>query len=118
MLLVTDVGNTNIKLGLYDEEHLAASWRLSTDLKKTSDEYGLIIMNLLSHAGVGKKDITGTIMSSVVPGINYTLTHMLEFYLGQHPLLVGPGIKTGLNIKLDNPRELGGDLITGRRKRL
>lgn len=58
MLLVTDVGNTNIKLGLYDEEHLAASWRLSTDLKKTSDEYGLIIMNLLSHAGVGKKDIT------------------------------------------------------------
>ena len=112
MLLVTDVGNTNIKLGLYDEEHLAASWRLSTDLKKTSDEYGLIIMNLLSHAGVGKKDITGTIMSSVVPGINYTLTHMLEFYLGQHPLLVGPGIKTGLNIKLDNPRELGGDLIT------
>ena len=112
MLLVTDVGNTNIKLGLYDGERLAASWRLSTDLKKTSDEYGLMLMNLLSHAGAGKQDISGAIMSSVVPGINYTLTHMLEFYLGQHPLLVGPGIKTGLNIKLDNPRELGGDLIT------
>lgn len=112
MLLVTDVGNTNIKLGLYDNDRLAASWRLATDLKKTSDEYGLILMNLLAHAGVEKQDISGAIMSSVVPGINYTLTHMLEFYLDQKPLLVGPGIKTGLNIKLDNSRELGGDLIT------
>ena len=74
MLLVTDVGNTNIKLGLYDNDRLAASWRLATDLKKTSDEYGLILMNLLAHAGVGKQDISGAIMSSVVPGINYTLS--------------------------------------------
>ncbi len=111
MLLVIDIGNTNIKFGLFNNDTLAHSWRLATDKKKTGDEYGASLRSLLDVAKIDPLSISGVIMSSVVPGINFTIEHMLEHYLKKTPLVVGPGIKTGLNIKLDNPRELGGDII-------
>jgi len=111
MLLVIDIGNTNIKFGIYNAKKLAASWRIATDLFKTADEYGMVLTSLMAASKLGKEDITGVIMSSVVPSVNFTMEHMLEYYIGRNPLVVGPGIKTGLNIKLDNPKELGGDII-------
>lgn len=111
MLLAIDVGNTNIKMGLFSGGRLINSWRLATDRSKTGDEYGVALQALLMSAGLKRGDIDGVIMSSVVPGINFTLEHMLAHYLDKTPMLVGPGIRTGLNIKLDNPRELGGDII-------
>lgn len=111
MLLVIDIGNTNIKFGLFDGDRLAHSWRLATNRKKTGDEYGASLCSLLDLAGISRGQIDGVIMSSVVPGINFTIEHMLLHYLNMTPMVVVPGIKTGLNIKLDNPRELGGDII-------
>ena len=111
MLLVIDIGNTNIKFGLFDGDRLAHARRLATDKKKTGDEYGASLRSLLDVAKIDLTDIDGVIMSSVVPDINFTIEHMLLHYLNKAPLLVGPGIKTGLNIRLDNPRELGGDII-------
>ena len=104
MLLAIDVGNTNIKMGLFSGGRLINSWRLATDRSKTGDEYGVALQALLMSAGLKRGDIDGVIMSSVVPGINFTLEHMLAHYLDKTPMLVGPGIRTGLNIKLDSPR--------------
>ena len=110
-LLVIDVGNTNIKFGLFRDDVLAYSWRLATDRHKTGDEYGIALRSLLEMPGISRDCIEGVIMSSVVPGINFTIEHMLAHYFNKTPMLVGPGIKTGLNIRPDNPRELGGDII-------
>ncbi len=111
MILVLDIGNTNIKLGVFDDDRLAYSWRLATDLRKTSDEYGVSVTAMLASGKIDAEKIDGVIMSSVVPGINFTIEHMLRDYIGKKPIVVGAGIKTGLNIKIDNPRELGGDII-------
>lgn len=111
MILVIDVGNTNVKSAVFDGEKLIGTWRIATDLRKTSDEYGVALLGMLAASSIKKESIEGVIMSSVVPGINYTLEHMLADYVGLKPLIVGAGIKTGLNVKIDNPRELGGDII-------
>ena len=111
MILVFDIGNTNIKLGAFENERLAGTWRIATDLRKTSDEYGIAIGAMLSAANIKVEEIDGIIVSSVVPGINFTIEHMISDYLKKKPLIVGAGIKTGLNIKIDSPRELGGDII-------
>lgn len=111
MILALDVGNTNIKLGLFDGKKLASSWRLATDWSKTADEYGLMMMNMFAHKGFSMSDIQGAIISSVIPTVNFTLEHMCKFYFDIKPLMVGPGIKTGINIKYDNPKEVGADRI-------
>ena len=111
MILTLDVGNTNIKAALFDGEDMAAYFRISTNRQMTSDEYGILMVNLFAHNGVSMKKVEGIIMSSVVPTVNYTLEHMCRNYFGMDPMTVGPGIKTGINIKYDNPRELGGDRI-------
>ena len=111
MILVFDIGNTNIKLGAFENERLAGTWRIATDLRKTSDEYGIAIVAMLSAANIKVEEIDGIVVSSVVPGINFTIEHMISDYLKKKPLIVGAGIKTGLNIKIDSPRELGGDII-------
>jgi len=111
MILVSDVGNTNVKLGVFDGDKLIGTWRISTDLHKTRDEYGVAALSMLASGGVKPDMIEGIIMSSVVPSINYTLENMMHDYFGKKPIIVGSGIKTGLNIKLDNPKELGGDII-------
>ncbi len=111
MLLVIDVGNTNIKYGVYDGDKLVASFRVTSRLTRTADEYGSVLVNLLSTSGIDKKEIKGIIISSVIPALNYTVCHMCEYFFSISPLMVGPGIKTGLNIKADNPREVGADII-------
>ena len=111
MILTLDVGNTNIKAALFDGEDMAAYFRIATNRQMSSDEYGILLVNLFAHNGVSMKKVEGIIMSSVVPTVNYTLEHMCRNYFGMDPMTVGPGIKTGINIKYDNPRELGGDRI-------
>lgn len=111
MVLVIDVGNTNIVLGIYEGRKLLNFWRVKTDEGKTSDEYGMIIDRLFSMQGFKLQDIEAVTISSVVPPIMYTLEHMARKYIGKEPLIVGPGIKTGINIKYDNPKEVGADRI-------
>ena len=111
MVLALDVGNTNIKIGLFDNDEMIHSWRMATDLVRTADEYGIALMQLLSSGGVTPSQIEGTIVSSVIPQLNYTIEHMLDYYLHMKPIMVGPGIKTGLNIQYENPKEVGSDRI-------
>lgn len=111
MILVIDVGNTNIVLGIYKETTLLHHWRLSTNRNTTTDEYGVMIHNLLAMAKLSIEDIGGVIISSVVPPIMRTMEQLCEEYLHKTPLIVGPGVKTGLNIRYENPREVGADRI-------
>jgi type III pantothenate kinase len=111
MLLAIDLGNTNIKYGVFDGDKLVASFRVSSRISRTADEYGSVLVGLLSDRGISKSDIDGIIFSSVIPALNYTICHMCEYFFNISPLIVGPGIKTGLNIKADNPREVGADII-------
>lgn len=111
MILVVDVGNTNIVLGLYQGKTLTHHWRLSTNRSSTVDEYGILITNLLQIAGVKADQIDGVILSCVVPPLMNTLERLFVQYIGKTALVVGPGIKTGLNIRYENPREVGADRI-------
>jgi type III pantothenate kinase len=111
MLLVIDIGNTNIKLGIYKGNELAMSWRLSVKTPRTSDEFGVKMRSLFSLEGVKFEDITGIVMSSVSPEHNYTIERACTFYIKIKPMIVGPGIKTGINPKYLNPHELGSDRI-------
>lgn len=111
MILVVDVGNTNIVLGLYQNRELTHHWRLSTNRSSTVDEYGVLITNLFQIANVKAQDIEGVILSSVVPPLMPTLERLIVKYVGKEPLIVGPGIKTGLNIRYENPKEVGADRI-------
>lgn len=113
MLLVIDIGNTNIKFGLFEGEELKMLARVSTDKKKTSDEFAGEFYSVLSVYGFGKDDIDGCIISSVVPQVLRMVRQAVVTTLGIDPLIVGPGIKTGLNIKIDNPSSTGADLVTG-----
>lgn len=111
MILAIDMGNNNIKYGVFDGEKLVASFRVSSRISRTADEYGSVLVGLLSDSGIKKSDINGIVFSSVIPALNYTICHMCEYFFGIKPLIVGPGIKTGLNIKTDNPKEVGADII-------
>lgn len=111
MILVVDVGNTNIVLGLYENKTLLHHWRLSTNRSATVDEYGILVYNLFQYAGIRTDSIEGVVISSVVPPLMYVLESLSSDYLGKKPLIVGPGIKTGLNIRIENPREVGADRI-------
>ena len=111
MLLAIDLGNTNIKYGVFDGDKLVASFRVSSRISRTADEYGSVLVGLLSDKDIKKSDIDGIIFSSVIPALNYTICHMCKYFFGISPIMVGPGIKTGLNIKADNPREVGADII-------
>ncbi|EIM05884.1 pantothenate kinase [Planococcus antarcticus DSM 14505] len=111
MILVLDAGNTNIVLGVYDQDQLTHHWRMETLRQKTEDEYGIQIKAFLNDAGLSFSSITGVIMSSVVPPIMSVLERMCQKYFQLKPMIVGPGVKTGLNIKYDNPREVGADRI-------
>lgn len=111
MILVLDVGNTNIVLGVYDDKKLVAEWRLSTTSVRTADEYGIQVLNLFYHNKLDPYGVEGAIISSVVPNVMYSLEHMIRKYFKIYPVVVGPGVKTGINIKYDNPREVGADRI-------
>lgn len=111
MILLIDVGNTNIVLGVYKNNECITSWRISTDSKKTSDEYAIQIIQLFNNADLKPSDIEGVIVSSVVPNLMYSLEHMIRKCFKRDAIIVGPGIKTGINIKYDNPKEVGADRI-------
>lgn len=111
MLLAVDIGNTNIKYGVYENNKLVASFRVSSRLSRTADEYGSVLVNLLSDRNIEKSQISGIIISSVIPALNYTICHMCEYFFGITPIMVEPGVKTGLNIKTDSPKEVGADII-------
>ena len=111
MLLVIDVGNTNIVAGVYDGEELMEHWRFSTDRSKTSDEYGIVLSNMFTYSGVDMKQINSIIISSVVPPVVVSLIRMCERYFHLEPIIVGPGIKSGLVLRYENPREIGADRI-------
>ncbi len=113
MIIVLDVGNTNTKIGIFDGDELALSLRLSSSMSKTGDEYGFYLVGMLKNKNISPSDITGGIISSVNPNLNYTFEHMLGFYFGVKPYIVGAGVKTGINVKYDNPKEVGADRIVG-----
>lgn len=111
MILVVDVGNTNIVLGLYEGKQLLHHWRMSTNRQTTADEYGMMMYNLFQHAQLSMEQVEGVIISSVVPPLMFVLENLCLKYIKKAPLVVGPGLKTGLNIRYENPREVGADRI-------
>ncbi len=111
MLLVIDIGNTNTVLGVFDGETLIHHWRIYTHREKTSDEYGILIRNLYAASHFSSREITAIIVSSVVPPITPIFVDLCANYFGVTPIVVGPGIKTGISIKMDNPKEVGADRI-------
>lgn len=111
MILALDIGNSNIKIGVFQNDELLFSWRLAARSDKTADEYGIVLTDLLEHSGITPNDIEGIIMSSVIPNLNYTLEHMCSYYFHKKPIVIGPGVKNGINIKYENPKEVGSDRI-------
>ncbi|WP_010681123.1 type III pantothenate kinase [Acetivibrio cellulolyticus] len=111
MIVVIDVGNTNIVFGVYEGNKLLNHWRMATDRDKTSDEFGMFFMNIFSHEKIDVGKVEAVLIASVVPPIMYSLEHAIKKYFKLDPIVVGPGIKTGINIKYENPREVGADRI-------
>lgn len=111
MILVMDVGNTNITLGVYKDDKLLIHWRMGTDREKTSDEYGMFFVSLFRNEELDVKEVEGVLISSVVPPIMYSIEHAIRKYFKVEPTVIGPGVKTGINIKYENPREVGADRI-------
>lgn len=111
MLLVIDVGNTNIVFGLFRDKELVFDWRIASDVGRTSDEYGLLFDQVFNHNKISIDDIGDVIISSVVPTLMHTLSASAVKYLNRQPIIVEPGVKTGMNINYDNPKEVGADRI-------
>lgn len=111
MIICMDVGNTNIKYAIFGKDGLVLSFRVATEHKKTSDEYGGQIISILNNNDISADDIKGGIISSVVPQLDYTLERMCLTYLKIKPLMLAPGLKTGLNLKVDNAKEVGADRV-------
>ncbi len=111
MILVMDVGNTNITMGVFDGNDIKAKFRLTTQINRTSDEYGLFIADLLNLRGIKMDDIDTVAISSVVPRVNYSLESGIRKYIGLVPLNIGVGTKTGIKIPIPNPKEVGADRV-------
>ena len=111
MIVAMDIGNTNIKAAVFEGSRLVKRWRCATDPAMTSDQYGIIMADLFRSHNLNMHAVEGIMISSVVPTINYTIEHMCRDYFHLEPRLLVPGMKTGLNIRYENPRELGSDRI-------
>lgn len=111
MLVAFDVGNTNIVVGVYSGRQLLKSWRMETNYTKSADEYGMLLNQLFAYDGLDIHEVDDVIISTVVPSILYTLQHLSQKYFNRQAIVVGPGIKTGLVVKYDNPKQLGADRI-------
>lgn len=111
MIVAMDIGNTNIKAAVFEGSRLVKRWRCATDSAMTSDQYGIIMADLFRYHNLNMQAVEGIMISSVVPTINYTIEHMCRDYFHLEPRLLVPGMKTGLNIRYENPRELGSDRI-------
>lgn len=113
MLLAVDIGNTNITLGVYDGSMLSFTARLATEQKRTSDQYTVDIKSLLDLYGIEPENIEDAVIASVVPSVGKSVSNAVSKLCHIVPLMLGPGVKTGLNIKIDNPAQLGADLVAG-----
>lgn len=113
MLICIDIGNTNVVIGVFDKTKLLNTFRLETKALRTEDEYGIRILENLKYINVAKADITGAIIASVVPQVDATFEKTLLKYFNIKPLFVGQGVKTGIKIKIENPKQLGSDLLVG-----
>ena len=111
MVLVIDVGNTNIVVGAYDGDKLVKNWRISTDYKKSADEMGLLLVQLLTYHGLSVDEVENVAISSVVPQVMFSLERAVRRYLKHEPLIITKEVKTGINICYDNPKEVGADRI-------
>ena len=111
MLVAIDIGNTNITIGIFDQDELIGNYRLTTKVRRTSDEYGFMLKTFLDNSKVYKEDIQDVIVSSVVPKVMHSFQNGIKKFLGIEPIIVGPGIKTGISIKTSNPKQLGADRI-------
>jgi type III pantothenate kinase len=111
LLLAINVGNTNIRFGVYKERKLIAHWKLATNRGWTADEFGMYFVNFFNYEKLEISEVEAVIISSVVPPIMFSFEHAIERYIKKDPIIIGPGIKTGINIKYENPRELGADRI-------
>jgi type III pantothenate kinase len=111
MLLAIDIGNTNITLGIYNEKELLVTWRMETDIHRMPDEYAIILMNLLNQQKIKMTDVKEASLCSVVPPLIQTFEELFNVYFHIEPLIIGPGVKTGVRIRLDNPKEAGADRI-------
>lgn len=111
MLLAIDIGNTNITIGLFNGEEIEATFRMTTKIPRTSDEYGIFLYNLLESRGRHTSDVDAAILTSVVPDVNHHIINGMIKYFNVNPIVVGPGIKTGIKIAIPNPKEVGADRI-------
>jgi len=111
MLLVIDIGNTSITLGVFEGEKLRATWRMATAIHRMADEYATLVLNLLHHRGLEASDIKGVALCSVVPTLTTTFDQLSQQYFNISPLIVAAGVKTGVRIRMDNPKEVGADRI-------
>jgi type III pantothenate kinase len=111
MLLTLDISNTSIKAGVFRGDELLADWRIATERHKLADDYGMLLLNLLQAAGMPASEINGVSMSCVVPPLRSVFEELARKYLHRAPLIVGPGIKTGVKLAVDNPREVGADRV-------
>ena len=111
MLLAFDIGNSNTVLGVFKGKELLTYWRIETDSNKSADEYGMIVRQLFKYEGLKMEDIDDVIIATVVPSVLYTVRHMAQKYFGKDAIVVESGIKTGLIIKYDNPKQVGADRI-------
>jgi type III pantothenate kinase len=111
MLLAIDIGNTNITLGIFQGDQLRATWRLAPDVNRLADEYGVLMVNLLSHEGLSKEDLDAAVMCSVVPDLEPVFEQVCRRYFDVTPLVVGTGVRTGLRILYDSPRDVGADRV-------
>ncbi|HHX49302.1 MAG TPA: type III pantothenate kinase [Clostridiales bacterium] len=111
MILLLDIGNSNIKIGAVVDDKIVKTWRIATDLSKTADEFGMVFIELLNSIGKNSKDIEGVIISSVAPSLNYTIEHMCEYYFNLKPIMVNYKINLGMNIIYSPKEDLGTDRI-------
>lgn len=111
MLLAFDIGNSNIVLGLFQDGKLLTNWRIETDQSKSADEYGMLINQLFAYEGYRTSDVTDVIVSTVVPSMLFTIQHMANKYFNKRTIVIEAGVKTGLIIKYDNPKQVGADRI-------
>jgi type III pantothenate kinase len=113
VLLAVDVSNTATAVGLFRGAELVAAWRIGSETRRTSDDYGLVLTELLRRLGCGPEDVEAAALCSVVPALSRTLARAVVDHVGVQPLVVGPGVRTGIRILTDNPREVGPDRVTG-----
>lgn len=111
MIIVVDVGNTNITIGFFEQEKIVGSYRMTTQMARTSDEYGVLLREFLTESGFCADDVEDVVIASVVPNMMYSFTNAIKKYFKVSPIIVGPGTKTGVKIGAENPKEVGADLI-------